>query len=90
MVNPKPGDLVLLYTDGITEHTNGAGEMFGVKNVIQTFRAAVDLTPQDLVNTLLRKARDFGNSPVFADDVTITLMKFVSATEPKPAQPAGG
>lgn len=76
ILHPKPGDMALLLTDGITEHTNASNEMFGVNGVVNVFRRNKDQDPGRLIKSLFTDCASFGNKPVFADDITISVLRF--------------
>jgi len=63
-----PGDLVLLYTDGIVEQFAG-GEMFGFDRLAETVRREAHRGPQGLVDFVLAELAQF--SPTCEDDVTM-------------------
>lgn len=55
-----PGDMLFLYTDGVTEQTDSAGHEFGEERLVQFIRANRDLPPGDLQNALLSTITNFG------------------------------
>ena len=71
----KPGDRVLLYTDGITESQNKAGEFFGVTRLCNLFAAHRDDSPQAVVDTLLVQLRQFCEGVPCRDDVTLVVLE---------------
>jgi serine phosphatase RsbU (regulator of sigma subunit) len=69
-----PGDTFALYTDGITESFNPAGEEFGEHRLIETLRRNRELSSQDLLAAIVDEVRQF--SPVEQyDDVTLIVAK---------------
>ena len=74
-VQIAPGDLLVFYTDGITEARNGNGEFFGEKRLISTIMAAKDVNAQVLLQSILDNTNEFiGNSPQ-SDDFTLFVVK---------------
>jgi sigma-B regulation protein RsbU (phosphoserine phosphatase) len=71
-----PGDKVLLLTDGLTEHVNSSNEMFEISRVVKSLRANGSLGALEIINGLLKEAREFGSVPVFSDDVTVAVIDF--------------
>jgi serine phosphatase RsbU (regulator of sigma subunit)/catechol 2,3-dioxygenase-like lactoylglutathione lyase family enzyme len=69
-----PGDTLALYTDGITEAYNDAGEEFGECSLIERLRQHSDLPCQDLLSTIADEVRNF-NSREQHDDVTLIIAK---------------
>ena len=65
-----PGDVLLLYTDGITEAFSPAGEEFGEARLIETLRACHDRCPKALIDAILGAAREFSQGAL-ADDLTL-------------------
>jgi serine phosphatase RsbU (regulator of sigma subunit) len=47
------GDILALYTDGITESFNGAGEEFGEQRLIEALRQNQGSSPQALVDSIV-------------------------------------
>ena len=78
ILHPKQGDIALLLTDGLTEHTNAGNEMFGLSGTINVFRKQKEKSPAELISSLFRECADFGNKPVFADDITLSVIRFGS------------
>ena len=78
-----PGDILLLYTDGITEARNEAGEMYGEDRLSQLVRANAHLSAQELLDRIYETVREWGRNVVQYDDVTAVVMKVVAE------QPAG-
>jgi sigma-B regulation protein RsbU (phosphoserine phosphatase) len=68
------GDLVVLYTDGLTEARSG-GQLFGEERVAHIVRRDPGQDTTVLCKTLLEAARDF-SSPLH-DDVAILAIRRV-------------
>jgi serine phosphatase RsbU (regulator of sigma subunit) len=74
--HPKPGDLAVLLTDGLTEHRNEAGDMFEISRALDVVKRHADKTPSEIVKALIKASRDFGNLPLYQDDVTVCVLRF--------------
>jgi phosphoserine phosphatase RsbU/P len=73
VVELEPGDLLLLFTDGITEATDSSGEEFGEDRVIAALDIEHDCSIDQLQSDLLARVRVFCNSQ-FSDDATLLLI----------------
>jgi len=69
-----PGDIVVFYTDGVTESFNESGEEFGESRLIEALRQFRDSSPQDLLNSLLGNLRRFSPHEQH-DDITLLVAK---------------
>ena len=70
-----PGDMLVLYSDGITEAEDPAGQPFeesGLESVLNVFAAE---TPAELGARVLKAVEKHAARPRFADDLTILLLK---------------
>jgi sigma-B regulation protein RsbU (phosphoserine phosphatase) len=72
MVAFQPGDLLFLYTDGVTEQTNDEGEQFGEERLVQFIRSNRNLPPGELQNALLATLTAFGRGRQ-DDDLTSVI-----------------
>lgn len=70
----SPGDLLLLYTDGITESFNAAGEEFGESRLIECLQRHRGLTPSDLLAEIAAEVRRFSPHEQH-DDLTLLVAK---------------
>jgi serine phosphatase RsbU (regulator of sigma subunit) len=68
------GDTLALYTDGITESFNGAGEEFGEERLIDALRRHHELPPQDLLDSIVDEIRGFSPHEQH-DDITLIVAK---------------
>lgn len=73
----SPGDILVLYTDGVTEAMNSAREEFGEHRLAELVRQKAGLSPQDLIKELRLSLREFIGGRNFSDDVTIVMSKVV-------------
>ncbi|MDO9046650.1 MAG: PAS domain S-box protein [Methylobacter sp.] len=69
------GDLILLYTDGLTEAENAEGEFFGLQRVSDILVQHAQLAPQAIIKTLLEQLKQFRRSASFNDDITLMVFK---------------
>jgi len=70
----NPGDMVVFYTDGVTEAENRFGEEFGMQRLSATVRGGSSLSAEDLMVDIYNRAADFCGDN-FNDDVTILVVK---------------
>jgi phosphoserine phosphatase RsbU/P len=72
-----PGDLLLLYTDGVTEAMNVRADEFGEERLATrvTALAASGATAQAIVNALLKDLRNFRGRAMQHDDITIVAIR---------------
>lgn len=71
------GDLVLLYTDGITETANESGELFGVDRLRRLLREWAGAPPETVFDAILERLAEFSRQTSLADDVCMVLLKAV-------------
>src|SRR5260370_24430607 len=69
------GDVLVFYTDGITEARNQLGEEFGTERLSGVRRRGSSLSAEDLVTDIFSSAADFCSGVGFHDDVTILVIK---------------
>ncbi len=68
------GDTLALYTDGITESCNAAGEEFGEQRLIEALRQHRDLSSQALLASIVDEVRRFSPGEQH-DDITLIVAK---------------
>lgn len=71
------GDVVLLFTDGVTEATNTAGQMFGEKQLERALHDYASLEVDAIVHNISRDVQDFMHEQ--ADDLTLVAFKRVAS-----------
>jgi sigma-B regulation protein RsbU (phosphoserine phosphatase) len=74
-VRLRPGDTMLLYTDGLIEAQNGAGADYGMERLRAFALAALPERPRALVATCVRDLGRFLGPRAPTDDVTIMAMR---------------
>jgi sigma-B regulation protein RsbU (phosphoserine phosphatase) len=72
-IDLKSGDRLLLFTDGITEATDGGGEEFGEEQLAATATASRSNSASALNSSLLARITDFCSSR-FQDDATLLVV----------------
>jgi sigma-B regulation protein RsbU (phosphoserine phosphatase) len=77
-ISLEPGELLVLFTDGITEAENPEGEVFGTERIMEFVRAHRRETSQDIVHGLCLAALRFTGSAPQNDDVTAIVCKALS------------
>jgi len=74
-VQIQPGDLLVAFTDGITEPENIYGEEFGEERLLQVVRRARSVSAQTLTEEIYRSVSDWTGSPELQDDMTMLVAK---------------
>ena len=72
-IDLDPGDVLLLYTDGLTEARSG-DQLFGEDRIAQMLRRDPGEELHSLCKSLLEAARDFASEPL-SDDVAILAIR---------------
>jgi sigma-B regulation protein RsbU (phosphoserine phosphatase) len=71
----QDGDLLLLYTDGIIEAENKAGEFFGIHRLHDVLVAHSQGSPQGIIDAVIDELESFCQSQSFDDDISLVVMK---------------
>ena len=69
------GDVLVFYTDGVTEAENRLGEEFGLERLSTVVRDGSSLSAEGLTVNIFNSAADFCGDVGFHDDVTIVVVK---------------
>ncbi len=72
-VKLEPQDLLLAYTDGITEPENTYGEQFGEERLLEVTQKMINATPETLAEEIYRSVDEWTGSPELQDDMTLVL-----------------
>jgi DNA-binding LacI/PurR family transcriptional regulator/serine phosphatase RsbU (regulator of sigma subunit) len=70
-----PGDLVVLYTDGITEAANATREMFGPERLRRALEEAAARSVDDVRDHIMGQVRAFMTTQ--SDDLTLVVLRYV-------------
>jgi sigma-B regulation protein RsbU (phosphoserine phosphatase) len=71
----QPGQIIVLYTDGITEATNEAGVEYGRERLELKVREGRDLSARELINSLHADVLEWTEGRGASDDVTFVIIK---------------
>jgi serine phosphatase RsbU (regulator of sigma subunit) len=74
--NLSAGDILVLYTDGVTEAENSRGEEFGMERLSALIRGGHTLSADGLMNHILESVTDFSRDVGLKDDATILVVNF--------------
>jgi sigma-B regulation protein RsbU (phosphoserine phosphatase) len=74
----EPGDVLLLYTDGVTEAMSPAREQFGVEGLARAVQRTAGLSSRDLVQALRQDLQAFTAGQPPADDTTIFACRILT------------
>ena len=69
------GDVLVLYTDGVTEAFNEKDDFFGEERLMDCARRNRSLPAQDLLTTLLGEIRTFTGTAPQSDDITLIIIR---------------
>lgn len=69
------GDVLVLYTDGVTELMNQDGEAFGVERLVQVIRENQHLAAAELISKSIDATRVFSDYHGFMDDLTLVVLR---------------
>lgn len=75
-IDYAPGDIMILYTDGITEAKNNKGEEFGYSRLSATLTEVVRLSPKEIEDHIINRLYEFSGSEDINDDYTSMTVKF--------------
>jgi serine phosphatase RsbU (regulator of sigma subunit) len=68
-------DILVAYTDGITEAANVAGELWGLERLESLLRSCSQTAPGEIIERILAEVSDFANGEPQRDDVTLVVLK---------------
>jgi sigma-B regulation protein RsbU (phosphoserine phosphatase) len=71
----KPGQVIMIGTDGIWEMHNQAGEMFGKKALMEIIRENHTASARQIVDTVTETLERFREDKVREDDITMVVIK---------------
>ncbi len=74
-VNFEKGDVLILYTDGITEATDSDFAFFGEERLRRRLSEIADLKPREICYHLMESVQKFSASSKYADDKTLVVIK---------------
>jgi sigma-B regulation protein RsbU (phosphoserine phosphatase) len=71
----EAGQILVLYTDGITEAMNESGEEFSKERLVECVRRGKELEAKELVNLIHQEVTTFSGENTLDDDGTLFIIK---------------
>ncbi len=72
----KSGDIMVLYTDGITEAKDKKGEEFGYDRLTQTLMEVKNQSAKEIQDHMIKRLYEFSETDNINDDYTTMIVKF--------------
>lgn len=69
------GDVILFYTDGLTEAFDSEGEMFGNAKVCAHLKSVAHLSAKEIIESLYDEVVIFTGSQTLQDDISLVVLK---------------
>lgn len=82
----EPGQAIVIFSDGVTEATNAAGEEFGEERLVEAVRAASGLTAAGLLARLIQAIAEFAGGSAPPDDLTLVVARWTPPAPPEAAR----
>jgi sigma-B regulation protein RsbU (phosphoserine phosphatase) len=78
-VQLQPGDLIVLFSDGVTEAMNPDNDEYTDDRLIACANAQRGKTPQEVMDALLADVHTFCAGAMQSDDVTVVMVRYNGA-----------
>jgi serine phosphatase RsbU (regulator of sigma subunit) len=75
-IDYQPGDVMVLYTDGITEAKNGKGEEFGGERLAAALQESAQKSSKEIEENVIKRLYEFSGTEDINDDYTSMTVKF--------------
>jgi serine phosphatase RsbU (regulator of sigma subunit) len=75
----EPGDVVVVFSDGVTEARDAADEEFGDARLIEVIHKAAAVDTQSLVDAVVDAVRQHSEGVVQTDDITVMAIRYRGA-----------
>ena len=72
----EPGDLLLAYTDGVTEAMNNEGSLYSEERLSELFEKCRDIPADRLIGEVLQSVHDFTGAVTQSDDITLLALRY--------------
>ncbi|RJR09635.1 serine/threonine-protein phosphatase [Candidatus Parcubacteria bacterium] len=77
-INFSKGDILLLYSDGVTETANKKFEPFGEQRLTAKLKELKNHSPNDIAVNILDDVIKFSKNGKYSDDITLVVIKKVN------------
>ncbi len=74
-VSFEVGDVLVIYSDGITESANANYDEFGEKRLVKVIRRNIEKTPKEITYAILDEVINFSKEGKYFDDKTLVVIK---------------
>ncbi|WP_321477822.1 PP2C family protein-serine/threonine phosphatase [uncultured Paludibaculum sp.] len=74
-VELQPGDVIVLYSDGLTECMNSVQEQFGEERLVDVVQRTAHLNARGVEAAIMEAARDFRGEADPHDDLTVVVLR---------------
>jgi sigma-B regulation protein RsbU (phosphoserine phosphatase) len=71
----RNGEVLIVYSDGVTEATNEVGQFFGKERLINTLKKYKDLPVDKLGEAITRQVEFFCGDAPRSDDLSLIILK---------------
>jgi serine phosphatase RsbU (regulator of sigma subunit) len=75
-IDYQPGDVMVLYTDGITEAKNGKGEEFGGERLAAAVQDSAQKSSKEIEENVIKNLYEFSGTEDINDDYTSMTVRF--------------
>lgn len=84
-IQVSPGDLLVMFSDGLVEATSEKGEEYGDERLATLLHGHADETPGQLRESIIRSLASFASASDPQDDLTFAIIRFgTEVFEPHP------
>ena len=73
----EPGDVIVYYTDGLTDAENPNGENFGEARLCRVVEEVASASAADVLQHILRAVEQFGQGVIPFDDLTLMVVRYI-------------
>ncbi len=74
-INLAPGDILVLFTDGVVELMDQNDQTFGMQRLVEVIRENLQLNASELIYKIIRRTADFSKYYGFLDDFTLVIVR---------------
>ena len=75
-VTLSPGDLLIVFSDGISEALSAAGDEYGESRIVTVVQRNASAEPQQMLEALFADVRSFAQGAAQSDDITAMVLRY--------------